>query len=253
MLLGKAIRIALQLGLHSRPGSRRLSPVEAETRKRTWYNCVILDRVLSMTFGRPTTIAKELIRLDLPLNCTLDALAASPDGQIPTANAPPATACFFTATIQLYDIMNSILESVYDHNMDVEALTPLPEILKHGVSMAQRILSWQDGLPPDLLRRPWKQDWQQAPTSFYYATFDKLSAVLHLRYLNICLLLHRAILDRFLRCMDSTGGERFANAHDQWFLDAARRSLQESEWSAMETIDIVWRMSHRPGALGAWW
>lgn len=41
---GLAVKAALQLGLHSTEASKRLSPIERETRKRLWYGCVILDR-----------------------------------------------------------------------------------------------------------------------------------------------------------------------------------------------------------------
>jgi hypothetical protein len=100
VLLGRAVRIALQLGLHSKETALNLSPVEMEVRKRVWYNCVILDRVLSMTFGRPQTISKAYVRLDLPLNRDLDFLAVpyhTPTGR--TSTQPPETVCFFIATM----------------------------------------------------------------------------------------------------------------------------------------------------------
>jgi hypothetical protein len=50
---GLAVKAALQLGLHSNEALKRYPPLEREIRKRTWYGCVLLDRTLSMTFGRP--------------------------------------------------------------------------------------------------------------------------------------------------------------------------------------------------------
>lgn len=41
---GLAVKAALQLGLHSRNASKSFPPLEQETRKRTWYGCVVLDR-----------------------------------------------------------------------------------------------------------------------------------------------------------------------------------------------------------------
>lgn len=41
---GLAVKAALQLGLHSINASRTFNPLEQETRKRTWYGCVVLDR-----------------------------------------------------------------------------------------------------------------------------------------------------------------------------------------------------------------
>ena len=52
-LHGLAVKGAFAIGLHSNQGSRQFSPLENEIRRRTWFGCVLLDRVLSMTFGRP--------------------------------------------------------------------------------------------------------------------------------------------------------------------------------------------------------
>ena len=100
VLLGRAVRIAVQLGFHSKSSAIGLTLLESEVRKRLWYNCVILDRVLSMTFGRPQTISKEYIRLDLPLNRDLDALAASYQTSVgEVSDEPQQTVCFFIATM----------------------------------------------------------------------------------------------------------------------------------------------------------
>jgi hypothetical protein len=67
---GLAVKAALQLGLHSAEASKPLSPLDQEVRKRTWYGCVVLDRTLSMTFGRPCAIPDDYVRLPLP--CIID-------------------------------------------------------------------------------------------------------------------------------------------------------------------------------------
>ena len=63
---GLAVKGALQLGLHSAAAVSRFSSLDREFRKRTWYGCVVLDRTLSMTFGRPATIPDDYIRIQLP-------------------------------------------------------------------------------------------------------------------------------------------------------------------------------------------
>ncbi len=63
---GLAVKAALQLGLHSSGASSHLSPLVQEYRKRTWYGCVLLDRTLSMTFGRPAAIPDDHVIIDLP-------------------------------------------------------------------------------------------------------------------------------------------------------------------------------------------
>ncbi|PWW79720.1 hypothetical protein C7212DRAFT_288967 [Tuber magnatum] len=48
---GLAVRIALQLGLHSNQALQRFPPLERELRKRAWYGCVLLDRKLYTLLG----------------------------------------------------------------------------------------------------------------------------------------------------------------------------------------------------------
>lgn len=43
---GLAITAAFQLGLHSPKANRSFAPLEREIRKRTWFGCVLLDRLV---------------------------------------------------------------------------------------------------------------------------------------------------------------------------------------------------------------
>jgi hypothetical protein len=42
---GLTVKSAFQLGLHSSAAAKRFPPFEQEIRKRTWYGCVVLDRL----------------------------------------------------------------------------------------------------------------------------------------------------------------------------------------------------------------
>ena len=76
---GLAVKAALQLGLHSSTASGPFSTLEREIRKRTWYGCVVLDRTLSMTFGRPATIPDDYVRIQLPQKLNLGESSPSND------------------------------------------------------------------------------------------------------------------------------------------------------------------------------
>lgn len=91
---GLAVKAALQLGLHSSDASRRFPPLDQEIRKRTWYGCVILDRTLSMTFGRPAAIPDDYVKLELPAIISDD---QSP-GTVLDARGAVSTS-FFNATM----------------------------------------------------------------------------------------------------------------------------------------------------------
>lgn len=67
-LHGLAVKGAFAIGLHSNQASRQFTPLENEIRKRTWFGCILLDRVLSMTFGRPLCKKAHLLRLSIADN-----------------------------------------------------------------------------------------------------------------------------------------------------------------------------------------
>lgn len=41
---GLAVKVAMQLGLHSSEAAKRFPPLEREIRKRVWFGCIVLDR-----------------------------------------------------------------------------------------------------------------------------------------------------------------------------------------------------------------
>lgn len=63
---GLAVKAAYQLGLHSPDALRQYPLAGREIRKRVWFACVVLDRTLSMTLGRPVSIPEAFVKVDLP-------------------------------------------------------------------------------------------------------------------------------------------------------------------------------------------
>lgn len=41
---GLAVKVAYQLGVHSKDALKQYTPLEREVRVRTWYGCMVLDR-----------------------------------------------------------------------------------------------------------------------------------------------------------------------------------------------------------------
>jgi hypothetical protein len=64
---GLAVRAAIQIGLHSSDLAKVFPPIDQEVRKRTWFGCIMLDRTLSMTFGRPASIPESYVQVELPV------------------------------------------------------------------------------------------------------------------------------------------------------------------------------------------
>ena len=96
-LHGLAVKGALQLGLHSSTPSSRFSPLDQEFRKRIWFGCVVLDRTLSMTFGRPPAIPDDYIRIPLP--CSLVPPRNDVNHALASDPKPDISVEFFNATM----------------------------------------------------------------------------------------------------------------------------------------------------------
>ncbi|ROV90992.1 hypothetical protein VSDG_07661 [Cytospora chrysosperma] len=111
---GLAVKAAFQLGLHTTASLKSHSPLERETRTRTWYACIILDRTLSMTFGRPSAIPESYVRTSLPRpfhdTVPQNSLSLSSDDTLNTD--------LFVATITLYKIMWTVVDILYESNIE---------------------------------------------------------------------------------------------------------------------------------------
>ncbi|RFU24957.1 hypothetical protein B7463_g11376, partial [Scytalidium lignicola] len=237
---GLAVRAAFQLGLHSSDLAKVFSPLEQEIRKKTWYGCVILDRTLSMTFGRPPAIPESYIQLDLPVPYSI---LQQPSAVVEKVES--LSGYFFTGTI------NNIACSDNSNAVDTVARV-------YGIET--QLSEWQRGLPPEMKlivvedlsasRLPSEHD----PTGQMWTEL-RLRFILTLRYTNIRILLHRPVLVKFL-----DGAENPQDNQDTTLLQqVGANSIQIALRSAKEIIRLVHAVIQSPagsrkrGLLGAWW
>ncbi|OQU95315.1 Fungal specific transcription factor domain-containing protein [Cladophialophora immunda] len=257
-LHGLAVRAATQLGLHSPHAYVDMEPLECELRKRTWFGCVILDRMLSMTLGRPYAISDELLKLDLPLDIGLDAVSRGPTPMTSDdQSAAPSTVCLFIATIQLYEVLGDIIKKLYGSNTDAGVQQTVPALLGTISQLEHKLEVWKQNLPPQLQQLPLEiqRTSPDLPTLAFAPVFDRLSIILALRYLNARILLHRPILSACLRQKHPFGPHKgpASEAHHSYLYEFANISVKICERSAVEVIDIVCKASRQAGTLGTWW
>jgi hypothetical protein len=109
--VGLAIRMAMSLGLHvDNSGRKVMSQVEREMRHRIWHSCVNLDRLLAMTFGRPSMIDKSH-SVPIPVMIDDDYLSDHEEARQPPGIYPRLG--MFVSSCKLFEILEEILELFY--------------------------------------------------------------------------------------------------------------------------------------------
>ncbi|EEU38278.1 uncharacterized protein NECHADRAFT_77081 [Fusarium vanettenii 77-13-4] len=172
-IIGMAIRVAQGIGLHLQPEERdegdtgnyqAADQLEEEMRRRAWTGCVLLDRILSLTYGRPLMIHSGVAhsRLLLPSSIDDELLTRSPHspGAQPR-DMPSRVECYIHA-IKLQDILGQVLTSFYHQGSEDEGVSgqkAADESRRKGISNAglQKLLDvdgqldeWNRNLPAHL-------------------------------------------------------------------------------------------------------
>ena len=207
---GLAITTALQLGLQSPKTNRAFPPLECEIRKRVWYGCILLDRTLSMTFGRPAMIHENYLKLALPIT-DMQIVGQEPQ---PEPTPPQMDGLYYTATIKLYNIMYRIIDTCYGQNLGLEDLQSDSDLFAHVVRVEAELEAWKAQLALNNLS---VYDTPLVPQDLSgIEADDKISArytvVLSVRYHNLQILLHRPILEKLL---ETCGGGRRSQPANQ--------------------------------------
>ncbi len=153
-LVGLMIRTSVSLGFHMNPPESVHSVVEQEMRKRVWWGCYIIDRTLSMKFGRPiSTQGAHLYKVDLPLEVD-DQYITESSTQPRQPEGRPSLIVFFIQTIKQQRVIENILNNLYNgcpsSAPNVKPLRSLGQL----VVLDDELLSWWDNLPAHLKYEP---------------------------------------------------------------------------------------------------
>ncbi|KAJ3538920.1 hypothetical protein NM208_g5344 [Fusarium decemcellulare] len=133
---GIATRLALSLGMH-RSAARHttLTPVERESRRRTWWVLYFFDRFSASKLGQPLTVRDEDIDVEMPSmdGLTKDEMAEFLDPQHLITN------------IKLARIIGNILTQIYGIPKATNGL-----YIHQVHSILKQLRAWHDELPPDM-------------------------------------------------------------------------------------------------------
>lgn len=117
--------MAQSIGLHvNHSGRQQMSQVEQQMRRRIWHTCIHLDRLLSMTFGRPAMIEKQI---DVPAPALIDDEYLADRGVGSQATGVLSRLGMFIYSSPLMELLEEILERFYRHSSLSQNRSSFPE------------------------------------------------------------------------------------------------------------------------------
>ncbi|ETR97378.1 hypothetical protein M419DRAFT_91730 [Trichoderma reesei RUT C-30] len=232
-VLGLAIRIAYDLELHRSPDPGQYDCIEQEVRKRVWYACFGLDKLLSMIYGRPAATSTATFSTPLPED--LDDDCIRPNRLLFPSVHTTSSMSFFLQVSKLYRILEST--TVLG---DQPALADL-------VRLDEEFESWHAEVPNRLQIRE------------AGLRGDEAALILALRANMVCILIHRQSLVSGLSALSSVPSSTATPAVKGWEGGRLRTSiLQRSRQicvsTAEETVRLVAERHERTkNAMGPSW
>ncbi|KGO64938.1 Transcription factor, fungi [Penicillium italicum] len=127
-MIGLAMRTAIDLGLHRKANEINMDPFTTQMRRRLFWTVYYLERVVSMSLGRPFSISDRHIDLDLPLEVDDDI----EDPTLLTAPLDPNKTTTLTFAIYLFKLRridSRIQHKIYRADRPLSSLRPKMDLL----------------------------------------------------------------------------------------------------------------------------
>ncbi|KAK0653510.1 Patulin cluster transcription factor patL [Lasiodiplodia hormozganensis] len=244
-LHGTAVNVGLQLGLQQPMQAQCSGPLEAEIRRRTWWACFMMDRMCSMTFGRPPLIANNLMCCGLPSDVDIGQWEDNEEMLYATQNArKPLAKAFFSETSKLNLLVGNVISKIYQDNVKHDPDLTCTEILQETIKLEKQLMEWRQALPSPVQLIS-LQDIDSGSNN------HRSRIVLTLRYLNTRTLLHRGVVTQFLRV--SAGLATLEGPELSLLRSYGLNSLETCSETAINSIDIICRVANNESLLPVWW
>ncbi|KAI7855623.1 fungal-specific transcription factor domain-containing protein [Circinella umbellata] len=191
---GMAFRMALDLGLHRNCDHWNIPPDERERRKRVFWCCFVVDRLISAIYGRTATFEER--DCDVPFPTEDDELPTAPSSSSLTSGAVenenkdtpgPKIVEAFVRLIQITDILGHVLRNVYYAKARNHASQQHLEHVLTGLN--RELTNWYNRLPPALQYKPPNTESGETARSP-----PIIIAQIHMIYYTTLILLHRPFI-----------------------------------------------------------
>lgn len=239
--IGLAIRLAQCLRMRNEY-NRRLIPRQREIRRRTFWACVLLDRLIAYCTFRTQTIDLGLVGIHLP--CTETAFAFGQDrigpkvadvGDAVATGADVPTLSYFVKTFLLWSPIARVYVDGGRRTLTASARDPTSLYRQDEAAMT----AWRDCLPSEM---QWSEGNLRAHLSLgQMSHFVNMHFIIH----HSLFLVHHEFLphieDEELQSMNASGLARAAGLLDQLDLDTVLSCLRTAHQivSMLRLIDTV--------------
>ncbi|KAF7342801.1 hypothetical protein MSAN_01995800 [Mycena sanguinolenta] len=148
ILLGQAVRIGQDLGLHRSPSRLVITAIEKETRRKTWWGAYALDRMLALALGRPLGINDTDCDVEYPVEVDDEHLPEYFAG-VSMPQPQPSLMAGAVALIRLYKIGGRVLREVYALDNCKDYLDPerKAELQRTVEGLDTELTEWCEDLP----------------------------------------------------------------------------------------------------------
>ncbi|KAF7331675.1 Fungal-trans domain-containing protein [Mycena kentingensis (nom. inval.)] len=191
-VLGAAIRMAQDIGVHRRSRTPQPPTAESELWRRAFFCCLYLDRHISTAVGRPTMIPYEEFDLDLPLEVD-DEHWDDPVHPFVQPSGKPSYMTFFNQRIKLSIIIGFSLDMLYPIHKAKRLLAHRDEKWEERIvtELDSALNDWLTDLPAHLV---WEGRAPNSSAADRAEMFADQSATLYCEYYFTQINIHRPFL-----------------------------------------------------------
>lgn len=240
-VVGHVVRSAEAQGLHKAHARSDETALQLELRRRAWAGVVILDATSSAVLGLPPLLSPEGLPHVLPSGAEDDHIDADDGDSLDISTT--SSSLFMRETTKLLAVQIQVLATLYNASTVSSLRWPdVPSIL----ASARALDNWQTSLPAVL-----RTELAGSIARSGIAELELQAHVLHARYLNLKLLIHRPML--FHICQRASTHDLLGDAPSHLDADIARGSMVHCCSAALELLEHVtdsWERGSRIG--GAW-
>lgn len=155
VFVGMAIRTAQSLGLHLAETSESVpNPSTRELLRRVWYGCVLMDRVVATTYGRPCMVGpRSATMVPLPISVIQSPHVPGQLGEQSESMEDFVVVEFYILTLKLYEILHDVVFNFYAFNFQIQPLDidkfcgSLSEGHQSVFEIERRLFRWEQDVP----------------------------------------------------------------------------------------------------------